>query len=490
MCGIAGIISADPELQRGIEAMVSILAHRGPDGRGIARLPGAALGHRRLSIIDIAGGQQPMHSADGALSVVFNGEIYNFPELRGRLEADGSVFRTRCDTEVILHLYARYGDDCVRHLDGMFAFGLWDHARQRLLLARDHMGQKPVFFAERNGALAFASEVKALLASELFPRELDTAALYDYISLRFLPDRCTLFRGIQKLPAGHRLVYERGEARLDRFWSLSFHPKLEGTEAEITDALEARLTQTVHQHLLSDVPVGAFLSGGIDSSLMTALAAPAMSRPMPTFSIGVAEEGFNELPFAQQVATRYRTDHHESVVSADLIHLVPRMVWHLDEPADPFGVGVYLVSRLASEHVKVVLSGDGGDELFAGYDRFAGQLLAERWALLPRGLRTRAIRSTINRLPESFAYKGWTQKLRWLNEMSLEGGAARYAESMSFLRFTEAAKQELFTPATHEALGHRSSRDRIINEFNASDAETDLERMLYTDLMTRMPDHL
>lgn len=491
MCGIAGIVSDEPDLYKTLPKMVSLLSHRGPDDEGIEYLNGAALGHRRLSIIDIDGGHQPMFNASRSVAIVFNGEIYNFPTLKKRLEAEGRRFKTRCDTEVILHLYEKYGEDCVRHLDGMFAFAIWDTVRKRLILARDHMGQKPLFFCKTPFGLAFASEVKSLLAGGFVKREVELEALYHYISLRFIPDQFTLFKGIKKLPAAHRLVYENGRITIDRYWEFSCTDKMSGTEEEITNQLDHVLLETVKAHMLSDVPIGSFLSGGIDSSLITSMMAIQSERPISTFSIGVREEDFNELPFAKLVAEQYKTQHHEQVVHADLIHLVPKMIWHLDEPSDPFGVGVYLVSQLASKYVKVVLSGDGGDELFAGYDRFSGNRLADLYCVIPRFLRKSLIREIIDRVPESFTYKSFSQKLRWLNEMSLlDEDGDRYAESMSFLRYTEEAKSRLFTDHIKRELGYIDSKEKILAYFNSSNVSELVDRMLYTDLMTRMPDHL
>jgi asparagine synthase (glutamine-hydrolysing) len=490
MCGIAGVVATDPRAGDAVPAMINAIRHRGPDAEGVVRLGPSTLGHRRLSILDIAGGRQPMLSEDGTLGLVFNGEIYNYPSLRRRLEAEGVAFRTRSDTEVILHLYRKYGVECVSHLDGMFAFAIWDDTRRRLLLARDHMGQKPLFFVERGGALAFASEVKGVLASGLVVPDPDLEALYHYISLRFIPEELTLFRGIRKLPAAHRAVFEDGRVTLERYWSFSMLRKREGSEADLLDQLDQRLRETVRSHLLSDVPVGSFLSGGIDSSLVTALMARESAVPVPTFSIGVREQGFNELPFAQLVADRYRTEHRAEVVSADLVGLLPAMVWHLDEPADPFGVGVYLVAALASRHVKVVLTGDGGDELFAGYDRFAGQRLATLYAVIPAPLRRTVLRRLIGLVPESFGYKSLAQKLHWLNEMSLLSAGNRYAASMSFLRFSDDAKAALFTAEARRALDGEDSGAKILAHFDAGDGVELVDRMLYTDLLTRIPDHL
>jgi asparagine synthase (glutamine-hydrolysing) len=490
MCGIAGIVSPDPAVRGLIPEMVARLIHRGPDEQGMAELPGATLGSTRLSIQDPSNGHQPMTTEDGSVTVVFNGEIYNYPALRQRLESDRVRFRTRCDTEVLLHLYQKFGADFVQHLDGMFAVGLWDAARNRLILARDHLGQKPLFFCQTNGAFLFASELKAILATGLPERRVDLEALYHYISLRFIPDRMTLFGGISKVPAAHCLVYEGGQARLERYWELSCQNKLSGSEREITDELDRRLAGSVREHLLSDVPVGSFLSGGIDTSLVTALMAQQAEEPPQTFSIGVLEEDFNELPFARIVARRYGTRHHEEVAQPDLIELLPSMVWHLEEPADPFGVGVYLASRLASKHVKVVLSGDGGDELFGGYDRYYGNHLASIYRLIPGALRESVLRRIVEAIPESFAYKSMAQKLRWIQAMARLEDGERYAESMSFLRFTEGSKARLFTESARSQLDGVSSTEKILVHFEAHDLDDLVDRMLYTDLMTRMPDHI
>ena len=488
MCGIAGIVTrrhADV-----VAGMTAALSHRGPDGEGFYRDAHVALGHRRLAIVDLEGGAQPLSNESGTLQLIANGEIYNFPRLRPRLEQRGHRFRTNADVEVILHLYEEYGADCVRHLRGQFAFALWDARERTLLLARDPMGQKPLFYARVGDDLLFASEVKALLASAQIRPRLQLDALWHYMSLRFIPDDYTLFEGIAKLPAASRLLYRGGQLRVERYWEFSFTDKVDGSEAEIADRLEQLLLETVRDHLLADVPVGTFLSGGIDSSLVTALMARVSGERFPTFSIGVREQGFNELPYARLVSQRYGLQAHEQVVNADLVHLMPRMIWHLDEPSDPFGAGVYLVSRLAAEQVKVVLSGDGGDENFAGYDRFAGQRLAAVYGLLPRWFRRRVMARLMARVPESFGYKSLAQKLAWLNEMSFHEAGARYAQSMSFLRFTPARKEALFTPAARARLRDDDTVAKVLRYFEADNADELVDRMLFTDLMTRMPDHL
>ena len=467
------------------------MAYRGPDDSGFYEGTGIVFGQRRLSIIDLSGGRQPILNETGRVVLVCNGEIYNRPELRTQLKARGHVFSTATDVEVILHLYEECGDACIEKLRGMFAFGLWDADRQRLLMGRDHMGQKPLFYAVTNGELGFASEVKSVLAAGLVERQPDLEALWHYMSLRYLPDDKSLFEGVIKLQAGCCAVFEKGEVKTHRYWHLdAFKNKLVGTERELTDELDKVLLESVSMHLLSDVPVGSFLSGGIDSSLITAMMAKIMDKPFHTFSIGVKEQDINELPWARLVSSKYNLIAREEVVEADIIHKIPEMIFHMDEPADPFGVGVYLVSQVAARDVKVVLSGDGGDENFAGYDRFAGQRLAGFYSLVPAGLRRQVFGRLFNLVPESFGYKSVASKLKWLNDMSFYTAGERYARSMSFLRFTNEGKDALFTGAAVKRIANTDSVGKILEYFNDGTATELLDKMLYTDLMTRMPDHL
>ncbi|HEX6114553.1 MAG TPA: asparagine synthase (glutamine-hydrolyzing) [Geminicoccaceae bacterium] len=487
MCGITGIVS--PSQRQVIAPMTDAIAHRGPDACGYYRDEHVALGSRRLSIIDLTTGNQPIANEAGNLQLVCNGEIYNSPDLRRQL-MPRHQFRTRTDIEVILHLYEDLGTDCVKHLRGMFAFAIWDKNERRLFLARDHMGQKPLFFCAAGEHFLFASEVKSILASGLVAPEIDLEGLWHYVSMRFMPDRYSLFKGIQKLPAGNSLSWQEGTFKLERYWDLCFTAKHQRSEREIADELDALLSETVRMHLLSDVQVGAFLSGGIDSSLVSAMMAKASGEPIPAFSIGVQEQGFDELPYARQVVARYGMEAHERVVQADLIRLIPAMVHHMDEPADPFGAGVYLVSGVAREVVKVALTGDGGDESFAGYDRFAGQRLLDYYCLLPEWFRRTLVQKLVERMPDSFGYKSAAQKARWLNELSLYSRDERYAHSMSFLRFTQDAKQQLFTEGAKREIEDYDSTQKILTFFDSPNVGELIDRMLYTDLMTRMPDHL
>ncbi|MBR3086189.1 MAG: asparagine synthase (glutamine-hydrolyzing) [Kiritimatiellae bacterium] len=490
MCGIAGLICENHESR--IKAMTDIMAYRGPDDEGFYSDSVISLGQRRLSINDLAGGHQPISNEKGTIQLLANGEIYNSPELRIQLLARGHAFKTSTDVEVVLHLYEEMGEECFKELRGMFAIAIWDAPGKRLVLARDHMGQKPVFYASSGDAFAFGSEPKVVLASGILGRQVDLEALWHYMSLRYLPDDHSLFLGVKKLPAASYAILEGGKLTVRRYWKLdTFHNKVSGTEKELTDSLERLLLDTISQHLLSDVPVGTFLSGGIDSSLITAMTARITGRKFHTFSIGVNDQ-INELPWAEKIARQYGLDWKTETVEADLIGTIPEMIFHMDEPADPFGVGVYLVSQVAAKYDKVVLSGDGGDENFAGYDRFAGQKLARIYGLLPAFLRRRVLSPAIGLIPESFGYKSIAGKLRWLNDVG--GHAATpgdaYARSMSVLRFTQEQKDELFTESAVRQIADTDSVRQILKYFDDGTADEYLDKMLYTDLMTRIPDQL
>jgi asparagine synthase (glutamine-hydrolysing) len=396
MCGICGIAGA-PDRAR-LERMSRALVHRGPDSAGEHVDGPVALAARRLSIVDLAGGDQPIANEDGTCVVVQNGEIYNSPELRHELERDGHRFRTHCDTEVIVHLYERDGLDFAQRLRGMFALAVWDAARRKLVLARDRYGIKPLYYRQHAGGLEFASELRAL------PRgEIDLDALEAFLAFNSVPAPFSIFREIRKLPPGHVLVWEEGGAvRVDRYARpapVSVEQLRDDDEAELVEELRARMRDSVRAHLLADVPVGVLLSGGVDSSLLAALAAAETTEPLHTFTIGFAERSFDERADARRVAERYGTNHHELLVRPEPALLLPALADAFDEPfADSSAVPTYLVSGLAAEHVKVALSGEGGDELFGGYYTYAADLLAERI-----GGAARLVAPLVERLPSSSA---------------------------------------------------------------------------------------
>jgi asparagine synthase (glutamine-hydrolysing) len=493
MCGIAGIVpdrDLDPaQLERWIRRMCQSMAHRGPDDEGLFVAPDICIGMRRLSIIDIANGGQPMYSADGRHVIVFNGEIYNHRALRDELQLRGCQFSTNCDTEVVLRLFEVFGVDGFQRLEGMFGVAIWDKGEKRLTIARDWLGQKSVYWTHCQFGWAFASEIKALLVLPGVQPRLDLTALSHYMSMRYLPGAHTFFDGIHKLPAANALEVTSAGARPLRLWAPTYEPKSSGSEAELLDELDSILSSVVREHLMSDVPLGAFLSGGIDSSLMVAYAARASNEPLRTFSIGVDDETQSELPWARMVAMRYQTRHIETVQNPDLASLTPRMVAALEEPVDPFAAGVYVASRAATQHVKVAIGGDGGDELFAGYDRYKGQELAEMYSHVPRVLRHKVLRPVIRSFPDTFGYNSFASQLRWLDETADFDGFERYAHSAAILRFTHARKQALFTPAAWARIGSAVSERLLEQYFLDGSASAFVDRMLHADCMTRLADH-
>lgn len=470
--------------------MLDVIAHRGPDDSGVYVNEKIGLGNRRLSIIDLHRGKQPISNEDGTVWVVFNGEMYNYRNLRTKLESQGHVFHTDSDTEVLVHLYEEHGESCVEQISGMFAFALWDEPRQRLVLARDRIGQKPLFFMEDGADFLFGSEIKAILAAFHRAPEMDPEAMHDYLSLRFISPPRTIFKHIQKLPPAHTLTFQNGKVTLRRYWNLSFREKLTLSEPDILEALRVQLQHTVNAHLISDVPVGAFLSGGLDSSMIVAIMARDLGLTPQTFSIGVNESDFDELPYARIVSEQYQTRHTEQRVAANLIQSLPAMIWHLDEPSDPIAACMYQAAQLASRYVKVVLGGDGGDELFAGFDRYVGSRYVDLYSYIPLALRKTVIGPILNRFSDSFTYKSMTQKVRWVHHLSLQKTAAdQYAEATCFFRFSHGQKRSLYTDHLWHQLGSKNSALEITEPFNNANADDLLDRMLYTDFVTRLPEH-
>ncbi len=454
------------------------------------------LAAQRLSIIDLESGQQPVRNETGTVWITFNGEIYNYRELRQGLIKRGHRMRGASDTEVVLHLYEEVGADVVDHLRGMFAFAIWDGDRRRLLLARDRLGQKPLFYAwDGESRFVFASEIKAILASLHAKPPLNLAALDDYLSLRFVPSPDTMFTGISKLPAGHRLILDvrDGAARpkmdVERYWTLEYIPKISIREEDAVVEIGRLLEDAVRSHMVSDVPIGAFLSGGMDSSLVVALMAAVGGEPPSTFAIGVREQDFNELGFAAQVAAHCGTRHSAETVSPDLVRLLPKMIFHLEEPSDPIAACMYHAAALAAKHVKVVLTGDGGDEIFAGFDRYGGFPLVRYYAALPTPIRRGLLGPVIRRLPETAGYKTFAQKARWLHELAFHEGGRRYAQATLFFRFGEGNKGGLYSDEMVARLAGRDAAASIVEGFDSAVANSDLDRMLSADISNRLPEH-
>ena len=490
MCGICGRYSENGVDQHDLRLMLQSIAHRGPDDEGIYLDGCIGLANRRLSIIDLPGGKQPISNENGSVWVVYNGEIYNHRQLRDVLLEKGHTFRTNSDTEVIVHLYEELGEHFVEQLRGMFAIAIWDAQHQKLLLARDRLGQKPVYYAYNGREFIFASEPKAILAANQQPRQMDLTSVHHYLSLRFIPSPDTIFKHIKKLPPAHILVFQNGTVNIRPYWELSFLDKLSLSEAELLEALQDKLRSTLESHLISDVPVGAFLSGGLDSSMIVAILSQDLKRKLQTFSIGVEEGDFDELPYARLVADYHGTEHTEQRVSANLIQSLPKMIWHLDEPSDPIAACMFQAAELASRNVKVVLGGDGGDELFAGFDRYVGNRYINAYAKVPSLLRTRLIGPFLNAIPDSFTYKSTTQKLRWVHQLSLQPTPAeQYAEATCIFRFNSVDKRDLYSESLWKELGDNDSARVIADPFIHARAETILDKMLYTDFVTRLPEH-
>jgi asparagine synthase (glutamine-hydrolysing) len=490
MCGIAGIVGALDPAGRDIRSMLGSLVHRGPDGEGIYGDGHATLGHRRLAIIDLAGGRQPLHNLEQTIWLVCNGEIYNYRELRAELEADGHRFVTHSDCEVIIGLYERHGDRLLEHLRGMFAFALWDSRKQRLLAARDHLGQKPLFYVDQRDRFAFGSEIKSLLALDPSLRVLNLEALEQYLALRLIGPPLTMFKDVRKLPPGHLLTLERGaRPQIRPYWDLQFEPKVRGTEASLIDELDERICESLKLHMVSDVRVGAFLSGGLDSSLLVAMLAKRVGvKDLPTFTIGLPYQRFDEAPHARAVAQMYGTEHHERTLTPSLTALLPDLIWHLDEPSDPLSLCAYQVARFARDTVKVVIGGDGGDELFGGYDRYYGNVYAGYYGRIPAAVRRGVLGPALSLVPSSGWYKSAGHQLRWLHRLSFLSGGERYAASLSYFYFDRTLRDQLLSPGARAALAGFDPELVLKAPFEAL-AGSHIDRMLYADSRVRLPDH-
>jgi asparagine synthase (glutamine-hydrolysing) len=488
MCGIAGFIDYWDErrsdsIARGrlLKTMCDVIRHRGPDDEGFLSQDGVALGMRRLSIIDLAGGHQPISGEDGSVTIVFNGEIYNFQELRPELEKRGHTFKTNSDTEAIVHAYEEYGPDCVKHLRGMFALAIWDEKRREVYVARDRVGKKPVYYTiTPGGTLVFGSEIKSLLEHPDVQREISLEALDAYLTLGYVPDPLSIFRDIHKLPPGHYLTFSNGRLHVQQYWDFVFEPAESRRPEDYLDELRSLLNESVRLRLISDVPLGAFLSGGVDSSTVVALMAQHMNQPVKTFSIGFHEDSYNELKYARLTAQKLGTDHHEFFVTPQICDVIDELVWHFDEPfADPSAIPTYMVSKLARDHVTVALSGDGGDELFAGYTHYVVQESRRAFSALPKALRAGVMRPLSYRLPHG----AWGRN--YLHNISLDP-IDRYLDSLSY--FTALSKKSLYTKDFLNALG---TTDRVARSFReyAGRVKTNepLDQLLYIDGHTYLP---
>lgn len=488
MCGIAGSLDPRGVSREDIERMVAALSHRGPDDSGYYTAPGVGLGHRRLSIIDLSGGHQPMSNEDDSLWITFNGELYNYQELRRSLRQEHR-FKTASDTEVILHLYEEFGEQCVRHLRGMFAFAIYDVRRRSLFIARDHLGQKPLYYLHDGESLAFGSEIKALLALRPDARVLDHQALYEYLTIRIITPPRSMFRDVRKLPPAHTLSFVDGRIEIKRYWDLDYVTKQSGGFDDALDELHDRIRETVRYHLVSDVEVGAFLSGGLDSSIIVAMMSELQDRPVKTFTGDVPYENYSELPYARAVAERYGSERFEFTMKPSLLRTLPEIVWHMDEPSDSLSSCMYYLSELARQEVKVVLGGDGGDELFGGYDRYYGNIYVDYYAMLPEAVRRQVIGRLLSLMPEGFWYRSMSHKLRWMQELSFHSGGRRYAKSLGYFYFSDKFKRTLYTEEFRSKVETFDPDAAICTYYNGRQAEDVVDRMLYADSMLRLPDH-
>jgi asparagine synthase (glutamine-hydrolysing) len=488
MCGIAGIVrqQGSPVTTEEIKRMTDAIVHRGPDASGAYFADGIGLGVRRLRIIDLITGDQPIANEDGSIWTVFNGEIYNFLELREQLGTRGHIFRTRSDTEVIVHAYEEYGDAFVERLRGMFAVAVWDGRTSRLVLARDRFGKKPLLYTALPKGLVFASEMQALVRVEGISRELDVGALGNYLSYGYVPAPATIFRSIKKVPPGHLLTWERGEIGLRCYWKLRYDPKHVIDEREALMELERRLDEAVRIRLIADVPLGALLSGGVDSSTIVALMARHSPGRVKTFSIGFEDSAYDELAHARRVAQRYDTDHHELVVRPEAAEILPLLVRNYGEPyADSSAIPTYYVAKMARQHVTVALNGDGGDEAFAGYDRYRAMQWANTIARLPGSSVALGLAAAATALP-GVPQRARVRAARFLGTAHLPA-VPRYASWMSVIRPELLA--ELVTSGLREAFA--AARPRTVEaalETNSSLGPVD--RLLATDVSTYLADDL
>ena len=491
MCGIAGIVAADalgPEDRGRVIAMRDVIAHRGPDDAGLYLDGHAALGHRRLSIVDLAAGHQPLANEEDAIWIVFNGEIYNHAEVRPLLESAGHKYRTRSDTETIVHAYEQWGDACVERLRGMFAFAIWDARRRRLLIARDRLGVKPLYWATVGDRLLFGSEIKSLLASGLITPRANDQALPELLGTRYLSGSETLFEGVHRLMPGHTLTFENGNVRIRQYWDIPVGLPAEDItamrEPEVVERFRALLEEAVRIRLMADVPLGMFLSGGLDSSAIAALMAGMIDRPLQTFSVAFKQRAFSELDYARQVATAIKADAHEIVIDdQDFFSALPKLIWHEDEPiAHPSSVPLYFVSELASRHVKVVLTGEGSDELLAGYGKYPRALVnwraAKAYGVVPDALRTWVSRALVPSLPAGLA--------RYAKRSFLS--MPRTPEAMFFDNFASIglARQRTLLTKPYAAI---ATPDRAYGASRAffdapNGSSTVLDRLLYADMKT------
>jgi asparagine synthase (glutamine-hydrolysing) len=491
MCGICGVTYFNTErivTEHEVKRMCDVIAHRGPDEAGYLAKRNWGIGMRRLSIIDLATGQQPLSNEDGSVWIVFNGEIYNYLEVRAEIEKKGHRFQTKSDTETIVHAYEEYGEDCPKKLNGMFAFAILDLRKQSLFMARDRLGIKPMYYYYDASKFVFASELKAILQIQDIPRNVELQALDMFLTFEYIPAPYTIFQNIAKLPPGHSLRVQDGKISIRKYWDLKFAER-EIKESEICEQLVALLQDAVKIRLMSEVPLGAFLSGGIDSSSVVALMSRVMDRPVKTFSIGFKESSYNELNYARLIAKHYKTEHQEFIIEPNALELTEKLVGHLDEPFGDFSIfPTYLVSKMARQYVTVALSGDGGDELFAGYDTYIANKFARRYNYLPGVFRNHLVEPMLNRIPPTEKKKGLINRAKRFVEGARLPDNLEHTRWMIFLQ--ELEKSRLYTSETRDEISYPETYEFIRKYFRQANTDDDLNRQLYVDIKTYLVDDI
>lgn len=491
MCGICGLVGLeDGQL---LKRMCDVIEHRGPNDSGFYTNGKVSLGNRRLSIIDVKGGHQPIHNEDETIWVTFNGEIYNYGQLKQGLEKSGHKFYTNSDTEAIVHLYEKYGEKFVEKLRGMFAIAIWDDKKKRLVLTRDRLGKKPLYYSVVNGIFLFGSEIKSILQYEETPRKVDFKALDYFLTFRYVPGPLTMFQGIKKLQPGHTLIYENGKIRIQKYWDVAFSSEQEN-ENYFSKKLLGLLRESVKIRLMSEVPLGAYLSGGTDSSSIVKIMSEFMEDPIKTFTVGFGDPRFDELKYAKMISEEFGTDHHEFIVNPNDVNILPKVIWHFDEPiADPAALPTFMLSELAKKYVTVVLTGEGGDELFAGYEQYKIILKTEQYlGPMPKVVKTKLIPKIIKAVPKKFLNLFFAYSSSFGKK-----GMERFSEYMS--SFGDLGKKYLSIVSIFDEKEKRNILQKqflstnslkLVNNYLRSVNAKTLNKLLLLETKVQLPDNL
>jgi len=493
MCAICGIVKRKGRVEEEIiKKMADCLSYRGPDEEGYFFEENIGLAHKRLSIIDLKTGRQPLFNEDKSLILICNGEIYNFLDLREKLEKNGHIFKTNSDNEVIIHLYEEKEEDCLSDLRGMFAFAIWDRKGKKLFLARDRLGKKPLVYRSKNGEIAFSSELKALLNLPGFEKEIDIEAVDDFFTYQAIPSPKTVFKSVKKIPPGHYLIWKDGEIKIERYWEIDFSKKLKlKDENEYMEILWEKLTESVKIRMISDVPLGAFLSGGVDSSTVVGIMSQLSDLPVKTFSVGFDVESFSELKYSRIVAERFKTEHYEFIVKPDVIEILPKLIWYYNEPfGDSSMIPTYYVANKTKNYVKVALNGDGGDENFAGYPRYYQTKLLEKLLKISKKtfLLNRVNKKLIEKIYKNYPYNFYSRIFKWLCEADDSGFC--YAYTRRLTSFSPEWKEKLYSSFFKNEIKNYNSFEitqKLWEKVNNLDL---LEKMIYCDFNLYLPEVL